>query len=257
MSNKDPVSNNGPIDSKDPISNKNNGTPPSSVAPDVVPDLVPDLAADRGMASAMTKNAMIKKTYEDPPTDELMQIYAAWATEYDSDLIDGHGYRAPHDAVAGFLALNLDKDARILDVGCGTGMVGLLLRDAGFTTIDGADLSDEMRDIAASHGVYQNLFALDMTADYNIATPYDAVICVGVFGFGPPHVPHLHLIMDAAKPNAPVMVTVNGSGWSVRGWDESFAPHLAAHDIRLIRNDPIRHMVKDGINARLIELRRG
>ena len=143
MSNNDPVSNKGPIGNKDPIGNKNNGTPPSDVTPDVVPDVTPD----RGMASAMTKNAMIKKTYEDPPTDELMQVYAAWATEYDSDLIDGHGYRAPHDAVAGFLALNLDKDARILDVGCGTGMVGLLLRDAGFTTIDGADLSDEMRDI--------------------------------------------------------------------------------------------------------------
>ena len=211
-----------------------------------------------GMQSAMTKNAMIKRTYEDPPTDELMQVYAAWADAYDHDLTEGHGYKAPEDAVAGFLELGLPQDARILDAGCGTGMVGLLLHAAGYTHIDGADLSAEMRAVAATHGVYDRLFELDMTADYGIAPKdaYDAVICVGVFGFGPPHVPHLHHIMGAAKPGAPVMLTVNGAGWDVRGWDDSFVPHLIEHGISCRRNSPIRHMEKDGITARLIELRK-
>ena len=211
-----------------------------------------------GMASAMTRNRMIKRTYEDPPTDELMGVYAAWADAYDSDLIDGHGYKAPEDAVAGFATLDLAKNARILDAGCGTGLVGLLLHEAGFTHIDGADLSAEMRAIAAKHDVYNRLFQLDMTDDFGIAPAdaYDAVISVGVFGFGPPHVPHLHHIMGAAKPGAPVMITVNGAGWKVRGWDDSFAPHLAEHGIACVRNEPIRHMTKDGIGARLIALRR-
>jgi len=212
-----------------------------------------------GMASAMTRNQMIKRSYEDPPTPELMQLYAEWAESYDSDLLDGHGYRAPHDAVAGFLQLGLAADTRILDCGCGTGLVGQLLHDAGFIDIDGADLSAEMRAHAADLGIYQRLFEIDMTGDYGIALAdaYDAVICVGVFGFGPPHVPHLHHIMGAAKPGAPVLITVNGAGWKVRGWDQSFAPHLADHGIRCLRNEPIRHMEKDGIDARLIELRRG
>ena len=212
---------------------------------------------EEGMASAMTRNRMIKRTYEDPPTEELMDVYAAWANDYDSDLIDGHGYRAPEDAVRGFITLA--SDARILDAGCGTGLVGLLLREAGFTRIDGADLSAEMRAIAARHGIYDRLFELDMTEDYGIAPAdaYDAVISVGVFGFGPPHVPHLHHIMGAAKKGTPVMITVNGAGWTVRGWDDSFAPHLAEHGIDCVRNEPIRHMTRDGIGARLIELRRG
>ena len=214
---------------------------------------------EAGMASAMTRNRMIKRTYEDPPIEELMDVYAAWATDYDNDLIDGHGYRAPEDAVEGFITLGLASDARILDAGCGTGLVGLLLREAGFTRIDGADLSAEMRAIAARHGIYDRLFQLDMTEDYGIAPAdaYDAVISVGVFGFGPPHVPHLHHIMDAAKKGAPVMITVNGAGWTVRGWDDSFASHLAEYGIDCVRNEPIRHMTKDGIGARLIELRRG
>ncbi len=214
---------------------------------------------DDGMASAINRNEMIRQTYEDPPTDELMRIYAAWANNYDSDLIGGHCYKAPDDAVNKFVELGLAKNVRILDAGCGTGMVGLLLHAAGFTQIDGGDLSAEMRAVAERHDVYNRLFQLDMTTDYGIAVEnaYDAVICVGVFGFGPPHLRHLHYIMGAAKPGAPVLVTVNGSSWSVRGWDTSFAPHLTKHGIACVRNEPIRHMTKDGIEARLIELRRG
>ena len=140
------------------------------------------ITLDGGMASAINRNQMIRRTYEDPPTDELMNVYAAWAKDYDSDLIDGHGYKAPEDAVNSFVELGLAKNVRILDAGCGTGMVGLLLRAAGFTQIDGGDLSAEMRAVAKGHNVYNRLFQLDMTADYGIALEdaYDAVICVGV-----------------------------------------------------------------------------
>ena len=192
----------------------------------------------------MTRNRMIKRTYEEPPTKELMDVYATWANDYDSDLIDGHGLMAPEDAVASFVTLGLASDAHILDAECGTGMVGLLLREACFTRIDGADLSTEMRVLAARHGVYYRLFQLDMTGDYGIAPAdaYDAVISDGVFGFGPPHVPHLHHIIGAAKKGASVMITVNGAGWTVRGWDDIFAPHLAKHGIYCVRNESIRRM---------------
>ncbi len=201
---------------------------------------------------------MIKRTYEDPPTDELMQVYAAWADNYDTDLLDEHGYMAPHDAVEGFIKLGVPKDARILDCGCGTGIAGQLLFDAGYHHIDGADLSAEMRNVAAQRGIYQQLFELDMTDDYGIAPDqaYDAVICVGVFGFGPPHVEHLHHIMGAAKADAPVLITVNGAGG--RAWlGQQLCPTSCQTRDRVCGKHPIRHMTKDGIDARLIELRRG
>ena len=166
--------------------------------------------------------------YSNPPTDQLMDFYASWAEHYDTDLIDAYGYMAPTDAVAGMMTLGLPSDAHILDAGCGTGQAGALLAAAGFTHIDGADLSPEMRDVAARLGVYKNLYHLDMTTDYapqiaevgggNDGT-YDAVICVGVFGYGPPHVEDLPRIMDAVRPGAPVLVTVNGKGWEKMGWE--------------------------------------
>ena len=204
--------------------------------------------------------------YSNPPTNRLMDFYASWAEHYDTDLIDAYGYMAPTDAVAAMMTLGLAPDARILDAGCGTGQAGALLAAAGFTHIDGADLSPEMRDVAVRLGVYKNLYHLDMTADYapQLAdyggpydAPYDAVVCVGVFGYGPPHVDDLPRIMDAASPGAPVLVTVNGKGWEKMGWDDSLMPVLDAAGVTLAARTRIRHMVKEGVHAELLDLRRG
>lgn len=199
--------------------------------------------------------------YSNPPTDRLMEFYAAWAENYDTDLIDAYGYMAPADAVTAMVALadagQISRDARILDAGCGTGQAGVLLAEAGFTNVDGADLSAEMRAVAARADVYQQLFELDMTAAYGLTGVYDAVICVGVFGYGPPHVNHLPLLMDPARPGAPVLCTVNGMGWQKMGWDDSLMPVLADAGITLAARTRIRHMVKEGVHAELLELRRG
>ncbi|MGB1871641.1 MAG: class I SAM-dependent DNA methyltransferase [Candidatus Puniceispirillaceae bacterium] len=230
----------------------------------------------------------ISVAYANPPTDELMALYAAWADSYDTDLTDVYGYRAPADAVAALIALDVPRHARILDAGCGTGQAGALLAAAGYTHVDGADLSPEMRAVAARLGVYRHLFDLDMTADYapqlaaaneaagakisddgaadgrpdvpHDARPtriYDAVICVGVFGYGPPHINDLPRIMDAAGPGAPVLVTVNGMGWVKMGWEAALAPTLKAAGVELRARARIRHMVNEGIHAELLNLRRG
>ena len=210
----------------------------------------------------MRKDVDISIPYSDPPTDKLMEFYAAWAENYDTDLIDAYGYMAPSDAVAGLMTLGLPADARILDAGCGTGQAGALMAAAGFNNLVGADLSPEMRAVAARLGVYKSLYHLDMTADYapqiaDYDAPYDAVICVGVFGYGPPHVGDLPRIMDAARPGAPVLVTVNGKGWERMGWDDSLIPVLDAAGVTLAARTRIRHMVAEGVHAELLELRRG
>ena len=97
-----------------------------------------------------------------------------------------------------------------------------------------------------------------MTKDYGIALAdaYDAVISVGVFGFDPPHLTHLHHKNGAAKKATPVVITVNGFSWTIHNWDDSFALQLNKHGIACVRNEPIQHMTRDSIGARLIELRR-
>ena len=203
-----------------------------------------------------TGDVDVSVAYSNPTTRDLMKLYATWARSYDGDLLDTYGYKAPADAVAALASSGVARDARILDLGCGTGIAGALLAENGFTRIDGADLSPEMREVAGERGVYNRLFELDMTAPYCIAEPYDSVICVGVFGYGPPNVEHLPMVPDAARPGATVFVTVNGMGWKKMGWDESLAPTLRDAGVELVSRTKIRHMVKEGVDGWLLQLRR-
>ena len=76
--------------------------------------------------------------------EELMLAYHEWAEYYDQDLIDELSYVAPLEAsrlLRSHVGQNTD---RLLDAGCGTGLVGKCLREFGFTNIDGLDYSTSM-----------------------------------------------------------------------------------------------------------------
>src|SRR6056297_847023 len=91
------------------------------------------------------------------PSDsgEIEKYYDDWATDYDRTLAEWR-YEAPTRA-AEILRARLGPDAVILDAGCGTGLTGKALADAGFTTFDGIDLSSRSLEGAAEHGVYRAL----------------------------------------------------------------------------------------------------
>ncbi len=48
------------------------------------------------------------------------------------------------------------KDAKIMDMGMGTGIIGEHLTKAGYTHIDGCDASQGLLDIAKKHGFYKD-----------------------------------------------------------------------------------------------------
>jgi len=49
------------------------------------------------------------------------------------------------------------KDVQIMDLGCGTGLVGKYLAGAGFKDIVGLDISPNMLEEASNKGVYKEL----------------------------------------------------------------------------------------------------
>lgn len=57
-------------------------------------------------------------------------IYNAWALHYDEDMRKCH-YRAPRMLVEFVEGLGLPKTCSILDVGCGTGLLGEAFANAG------------------------------------------------------------------------------------------------------------------------------
>jgi predicted TPR repeat methyltransferase len=77
------------------------------------------------------------------PADNV-RLYADWADTYDSDFVASKGY-VYHLRVAEILVRERSLiNGAVLDVGCGTGTVGVSLRDVGFEVADGIDISPQM-----------------------------------------------------------------------------------------------------------------
>jgi predicted TPR repeat methyltransferase len=121
--------------------------------------------------------------YRPASQDETIRTYDRWAPTYDHELTEA-GYATPA-RVARALARRATLDAPVLDFGCGTGLSGQALRDAGFTVIDGTDPSAPMLDQARAKGIYRSLDLLDLSADPPLEPGvYPAIAAAGVLGVG-------------------------------------------------------------------------
>ncbi|MDZ7826231.1 MAG: class I SAM-dependent methyltransferase [Gammaproteobacteria bacterium] len=116
---------------------------------------------------------------------DVAAYHDAWAEDYDADL-DAWAYEAPVRVAEQLRAL-VPGDAVVLDAGCGTGLAGRALAAAGFSTIDGVDVSERSLAVAERTGAYRRLAAADLQA---LPLPldddaYDALVCVGVLTYLP------------------------------------------------------------------------
>jgi predicted TPR repeat methyltransferase len=125
----------------------------------------------------------------DGDPQRVKEFYEDWAKNYNVDTT-GSGYIGPAISAKLLTEFLPDRSAKLLDAGCGTGLVGVELHAAGYDCIDGFDLSDSMAEQAAATGTYQQVQgSVDMmraTGNYPDAA-YDALLSVGVFTLG--HVP--------------------------------------------------------------------
>ncbi|HUF57853.1 MAG TPA: methyltransferase domain-containing protein [Thermohalobaculum sp.] len=96
-------------------------------------------------------------------SDDVAEFYGGWARDYEDELAE-NGYATPLRCATALADRVEDPGRPIIDLGCGTGLSGLALRDAGFTTIDGCDLSEEMLARAREKDVYRELVAADLAA---------------------------------------------------------------------------------------------
>lgn len=153
----------------------------------------------------------------DGEADAIKGFYGRSAETYDADL--GADYGAAH-FIAGIVdavvreqgaTLGIQRDtARILDAGCGTGLVGAALHDLGYRSVDGVDLSQEMVDKANQRGIYN---MLEGNVDLSRALPtewqhrWDICVSCGVFTLG--HVPpeSLNTLINATRPGGIIAVS--------------------------------------------------
>ena len=105
--------------------------------------------------------------YKLKTTEEVMKYYDEWGdkNKYDKDMVEWN-YTGPKETVEVFKKYAKNKDVKIFDAGCGTGLVGLELRKFGYLNIDGADLSQKLLDLVPK-GSYRSLEQIDLNKSLN------------------------------------------------------------------------------------------
>ena len=118
-------------------------------------------------------------------TDEVRDLYDDWSKndKYNQDMIDWK-YSGPREVVSAFLPHASRKGIKILDAGCGSGLVGEELSKEGYNIIHGADIAAKLMNSIPA-GIYQELHNIDLNKPINFTDDFfDAVLCVGTFTFG-------------------------------------------------------------------------
>ena len=170
----------------------------------------------------MKKNILDKLDINKLKTsEELLKYYKDWAdnNKYNKDMVDWN-YTASHEAVTILKKYAFNKNFKILDAGCGTGLVGIELKKYGYSNIEGVDFSQSMLDLVPQN-IYQKIEKIDLNKPlkfkHNI---YDVVMCVGTFTYG--HVkPHaLDEIIRITKNKGLVCFTINEGIYEEYGFDK-------------------------------------
>jgi SAM-dependent methyltransferase len=158
--------------------------------------------------------------------DDNRRLYAAWASTYETGFVQELGYVYHLRVAEIFTAEAVVPTEAVLDVGCGTGVVGVELRRLGVTTIDGLDISPEMlveagKKSDAGTPVYRNLIEADLTGVVPLASEaYAGIVSAGTFTHGHLGPDSFDELYRMAAPGARCTIGINSSHYEELGFAE-------------------------------------
>ena len=155
--------------------------------------------------------------------NRLTEVYRDWAKKYDYDNDHVLGTVSQPKSVNLLSTRLKDKTAKIIDVGCGTGLVGEKLKAKDFIYFDGLDISKDMLSIAKSRG-YRSLFLGSLNKQLPVSDDaYDAAMCIGVFTHGHVSSDRFNELCRIVKPGGYVCFTINEGVFEEYGFKEMIA----------------------------------
>lgn len=153
---------------------------------------------------------------------QMLELYQDWAESYDHSLLDHLGYRSPAHIARLAAAYLPTPGARVLDIGCGTGLGGLFLSAKGFERIWGLDFSLPMLREALSKHCYRGVFL----ADLNKTLPFrnnvfDAITCLGTFTHSHVGAGCIPALLQSLVAGGFFICSVHHDVWETGGFEET------------------------------------
>ena len=158
--------------------------------------------------------------YKIKKPEELLKYYQDWTdnNKYNKDMVDWN-YTAPQETVSVLRKYTLNKNSKILDAGCGTGLVGIELKKYDYSNIEGVDFSQHMLDLVPPD-IYKKIKKIDLNKPLEFeANIFDVIMCVGTFTYGHVKPQALDELIRITKNKGLICFTINEGIYEEYGFD--------------------------------------
>lgn len=181
--------------------------------------------ADAAGAALLLAHIGAGSTPPMPTANFVREFYAGYAETYDEQLTQDLAYRCP-ELIRNALTQRGQRNLRILDIGCGTGLCGIAVKPLA-SRLEGVDLSTPMLAKARDLGVYDRLEEADVIEFLRQCTnDYDTVIAGGLLEHIGDPAPFFDAALHALAPGGVLAVTaVDNRGERVQVNGSSFYTH--------------------------------
>lgn len=163
------------------------------------------------------------------PADSV-RLYGEWADTYDTDFVESVGYVVYLRVAELLLEQRSLINGPVLDVGCGTGVVGVSLREGGIDVVDGIDISPPMlaeaekKKMKNGEPVYRKLIAADLTKTLDLPDNlYAGLVSAGTFTHGHLGPESLDELWRIAAPGAHCAIGVRTTHYESAGFGAKLA----------------------------------
>jgi len=168
----------------------------------------------------MERRDRVQWIYSSQDNKELAERYDQWAREYDADLNEEFGWLGPQRAVD-FFSRYVPKDARVLDAGAGTGLVGKLLSEQGYGDLVAMDLSEGMLEEARKKNAYREFRQMVMGEPLGYETDsFDGVVSVGVLTVGHAPASSFDELVRITRPGGHIVFSLRPDVYRDSGFKE-------------------------------------